>query len=75
MVNSIDAEKHGVKFNTFCNKNFQQIRSRKKFPQCNKSIYEKPTGNFLLSRKTKNISSKVGNKASCPLWPLLFNVV
>ena len=41
-----------------------------------KAIYDKPTGNIILSgQKLKAFSLKSGTRQGCPLSPLLFNIV
>ena len=41
-----------------------------------KSIYDKPTANFILnSEKLKPFPLKSGTRKGCPLSPLLFNIV
>ena len=45
-------------------------------PQHNKSIYDKPTANIILSgEKLKAFPLKSGKRQGCPLSPLLFNIV
>ena len=42
----------------------------------NKSIYDKPTANRILSgEKLKAFSPKYGTRQGYPLFPLLFNIV
>ena len=45
-------------------------------PQLNKSLYDKPTGNIILSgEKLKAFPLKSGTRQGCPLSLLIFNIV
>ena len=57
-------------------KNPPESRQRRNIPQLNKSLYDKPTGNIILSgEKLKAFPLKSGTRQGCPLSPLLFNIV
>ena len=57
-------------------KNSPEIRNRRNIPQHNKTIYDKPTANIILSgEKLKAFPLKSGKRQGCPLSPLLFNIV
>ena len=77
MIISIDA---GTAFDKiqhpFMIKNPPESRQRRNIPQLNKSLYDKPTGNIILSgEKLKAFPLKSGTRQGCPLSLLIFNIV
>ena len=77
MIISIDA---GTAFDKiqhpFMIKNPPESRPRRNIPQLNKSLYDKPTGNIILSgEKLKAFPLKSGTRQGCPLSLLIFNIV
>ena len=77
MIISIDA---GTAFDKiqhpFMIKNPPESRQRRNIPQLNKSLYDKPTGNIILSgEKLKAFPLKSGTRQRCPLSLLLLNIV
>ena len=54
MIISIDAEKHFDKIQVISDKNSQQTEHRRKLPQPDKHIYEKPTVNIVLNGERVN---------------------
>ena len=57
-------------------KNSPESGHRGNLPQHNKGIYDKPTGNIILSgEKLKAFPLRSGTRQGYPLSPLLFNIV
>ena len=77
MIFSIDAEKAFDKIqHPFMIKTLQKAGIEGTYLNINKAIYDKPTGNIILSvEKLKAFPLKSGKRQGCPLSPLLFNIV
>ena len=77
MIISIDAEKAFNKIqNPFMVKTLQKVGIEGTFLNIIKAIYDKPTANIVLNgEKLKPFPLRSGTRQSCPLSPLLFNIV
>ena len=77
MIISIDAEKALNKIqNPFMVKTLQKVGIEGTFLNIIKAIYDKPTANIVLNgEKLKPFPLRSGTRQSCPLSPLLFNIV
>ena len=77
MVYDIDAEKAFDKIqHPFMIKTLQKAGIEGTYLNINKAIYDKPTGNIILSvEKLKAFPLKSGKRQGCPLSPLLFKIV
>ena len=77
MIISVDAEKAFDKIQyPFMIKSLQKAGIEGRYLNIIKAIYDKPTGNIILSgQKLKAFSLKSGTRQGCPLSPLLFNIV
>ena len=74
---SIDGEKAFDKIQyPFMMKTLQKAGIEGTYLNIIKAIYNKPTGNIILNgKKLKEFPLKSGARHSCPLSPLLFNIV
>ena len=77
MIISIDAEKAFDKAQPpFMIKTLSKVGIEGVFLNIIKAIYERPTVNIILNaRKLKAFPLRSGTRKSCPLSPLLFNIV
>ena len=77
MIISVDAEKAFDKIqHPFMNKTLQKMGIEGTYLNIVKAIYDKPTGNIILSgEKLKAFPLRSGTRQGCPLSPLLFNIV
>ena len=77
MIISIDAEKAFDKIQQpFMTKTLQKMGIEGTYLNIVKAIYDKPTGNIILSgEKLKAFPLRSGTRQVCPLSPLLFNIV
>ena len=77
MIFSIDAEKVFDKIqHPFLIKTLQSVGTEIRFLNLTKTIYEKPTANFILSgEKLEAFSLRSGTRQGFPLPALLFNIV
>ena len=77
MIISIDAEKAFDKIqHPFMIKTIQKVGIEGTYLNTVKAIYDKPTANIVLNgEKLKPFPLRSGTGQSCPLSPLLFNIV
>ena len=77
MIISIDAEKAFDEIqHPFMIKTLQRVGIEGTYLNIIKAIYDKPTGNIILSgEKLKAFPLRSGTRQACPLLPLLFNIV
>ena len=77
MIISIDAEKAFSKIqHPFMIKTLQKVGIEGTYLNIIKAIYDKPTVNIILNgEKLKPFPLRSGTRQSCPLIPLLFNIV
>ena len=77
MIISIDAEKAFDKIqHLFMIITLQKVGIKGIYLNIIKAIYDKPTGNIILSgEKLKPFPLRSGTRQGCPLSPLLFNMV
>ena len=77
MIISIDAEKAFNKIqHPFMIKTLQKVGIEGTYLNIIEAIYDKPTANIILNgEKLKPFPLKSGTRQSCPLSPLLFNIV
>ena len=77
MIISIDTEKAFGKIqHPFMIKTLQKMGIEGTYLNIVKAIYDKPTGNIILSgEKLKAFPLRSGTRQGCPLSPLLFNIV
>ena len=77
MITSIDAERAFDKIqHPFMIKILQKVGMERTYLNIIKAIYDKPTGNIILSGKILNkFPLKSGMRQGWPLSPLLFNIV
>ena len=73
---SIDAEKAFDKIqHRFMIKTFHKVGIEGTYLNIINAIYDKPTGNIILSGYLKPFPLRSGIRQGCPLSPLLFNIV
>lgn len=53
----------------------KECRTKGNIPQVIKSIYEKPTTNFILNVEKMEVTLNAGSMKGCPLSPFHFNMV
>ena len=77
MIISTEAEKAFDKIqHPFMIKTLQKIGIERTYLNIIKAIYDKPTANIVLNGdKLKPFPLRSGTRQSCPLSPLLFNIV
>ena len=77
MISSIDAEKAFDKIqHQFMIKTLQKVGIEGSYLNIIKVIYDKPTANIVLNgEKLKPFPLRSGTRQSCPLSPLLLNIV
>ena len=77
MIISIDAEKAFDKIqHTFMIKTLQKMGIEGTYLNIVNTIYDKPTANIILnSEKLKAFPLRSERRQSCPLSPLLFNII
>ena len=77
MIISIDAEKAFDKIqHPFMIKTLQKVGIEGTYLNIIKAVYDKPTANIILNgEKLKPFPLRSGRRQSCPLSPLLFNIV
>ena len=77
MIISTDAEKAFEKLqHPFMIKTLQKVGIQGTYLNIIKAIYVKPTANIVLNgEKLKTFPLRSGTRQSCPLSPLLFNIV
>jgi hypothetical protein len=78
MIIQIDVKKKSLLQNlaSFHSKSTEESRTRKKFPNVIKAIYDKPIANIILNgEQLKPFLLKLGIRQGCILSPLLFNTV
>ena len=74
MITLIDAEKAFDKIqHPFMIKTLQKVGIGGTYRNIIKAIYDKPTANIILNGEKLPLRS--GTRQSCPLSPLLFNIV
>ena len=77
MIISIDSEEAFGKIqHTFVIKTLQKMGIEGTYLNIVKAIYDKPTANIILNgEKLKAFPLRSGRRQSCPLKPLLFNII